>query len=266
MSYDRWLQRAQGGSALLFSVFLSEHLLNTAVASFGENAYNSFQRYFRSYYQHPLLESLLLGSLTVHLSASLLRRALLVARSTRQRGASTTTAGANNAVTANTTTPWTSTLHILTGYFLALIIGGHVYFCRKGVPPEYEGLSFLLRHPSLRWLFTPYFASFAVAGLYHMLIGFPSALRLSGLLSWGAVAPSSTNPTNNNRSSEQRRGLFSFLPTYSSRRVPKWVLGVVLVGSVALLGGVLTMGGHTGWDGQPDNTFSTSAYARENHM
>ena len=208
------------------------------VASLGEESYNSLQRYWRQYYQHPPVESILLGSLAVHIGTSLIRRWKKLTATTAK-----TSVNGNNATSSQPTKRWLSQqLHTFTGYFLALIVVGHVYFCRKGVPPEYGGLAFLLRHPTLRVLFTPYFLFFAMAGLYHMVVGFPTAVRFV----FGTGLPA---------------GL-----SFSVYRIPRWVVVGVMVGCGALLGGVLTLGGHTGWDHNATETFADSAYARENHM
>lgn len=53
-------------SGLAFGSFLSLHFVNTMSASFGPLGYEEVQTYLRQYYQHPLVEPLLFGSLGVH--------------------------------------------------------------------------------------------------------------------------------------------------------------------------------------------------------
>jgi hypothetical protein len=60
----RWMQAVSG---LTFGGFALGHLLNIGAAAISREAYDSFQREFRVFYQYPLLEfGVLFPSLIVH--------------------------------------------------------------------------------------------------------------------------------------------------------------------------------------------------------
>jgi len=83
------LRRVQAASGLVFFLFASLHLLNTALGALGPDACNGFQRSLRRVYQHPALElGLVLAPLVVHVAASVAcmrGRPRSVGRSFRQR-------------------------------------------------------------------------------------------------------------------------------------------------------------------------------------
>ncbi len=166
----RWAQ-LQAFSGLVFLFFAGLHLTNQMLAAIGPDVYNGFQRALRLVYQHPLIEiSVVAGALAVHVVAGV-RRMLL--RGVRGRGG-----GARMG------------LHRLTGYFLLLVIFGHIAAVRGpslvlGIFPEFEGIAF-----SLWWIpayFYVYYPLLAFAGLYHGVNGALLALRMLGLRSGPAV-------------------------------------------------------------------------------
>lgn len=159
----RW-RRVQAASGLVFVLFVGVHLLNQWIALLGAEAYDGFQAAARSVYQHPLLEpTLLVLPLVVHVVAGV-RRMVLVgvfgrAGSLRMR------------------------LHRWTGYFLLLVVFGHILAVRGpslwlGFHPGFAAGSF-----SLWWLpglFYPYYTLFAACALYHGLNGVWLALHALG--------------------------------------------------------------------------------------
>ncbi len=161
---DRNLLRIQAASGLAFAVFVAVHLVNLAFAGVSAEAYDGFQARARAVYQQPLVEAaLVVLPLLVHAGAALAR----LRRSGFRR----------------TTRSWRSRLHRLTGYYLLLVIGGHVLATRSpsfllGFHPGFAGLSF-----SLWWvpaLFYPYYTLFALCGLYHLANGLGIAASVFG--------------------------------------------------------------------------------------
>lgn len=150
----RTLIRIQLASGALFLAFAALHLVNTAVAGLGVGEYDAFQRAARRVYQHPAVEvGLILGPLVVHLGAAGLRW--------RREGWRRTAA-------------WRMRLHRASGLYLMVVLAGHVAATRGpslflDFHPGSAGLSFSLWW--LPWLFYPYYASFAIAGLYHVANG-----------------------------------------------------------------------------------------------
>jgi succinate dehydrogenase/fumarate reductase cytochrome b subunit len=164
------LVRIQAASGLAFAVFASLHLVNTMLAALGAGAYNGFQRALRPVYQFPAVEiGLLAVPLVVHVGAGVARW-----RERRRRGSAAPRAGLRTR------------LHRASGLVLLVFVWGHVAATRgpsllAGVHPEFEGLAF-----SVQWLWTfvPYYALFALAGLYHTANG-----TLVALAAFGVRAP-----------------------------------------------------------------------------
>lgn len=134
---DRAWRRAQAISGLVFLAFVLLHLLNTMFAGVSVAAYDAFQRALRPVYQHPAVEpTLVMAPLLVHVAAAVRR---IWIDGVRGRG------GGLRA-----------RLHRITGYFLLLVIFGHIAAVRGpsfflDVFPESGGVSFSL------WLMPVYF-------------------------------------------------------------------------------------------------------------
>lgn len=161
---DRRLLQIQALSGLVFLLFVLVHLANTMVAIGGPDAYNAFQRGARRVYQFPPVEVLVLAlPLLVHVAAAITR---LRRSGFRRPGQS-----------------WRARLHRYTGYYLLLVIFGHVAAVRGsslffGVHPEFGGVSFTLWW--LPWNFYPYYVLFALCAVYHGLNGLSVALSTLG--------------------------------------------------------------------------------------
>ncbi len=162
---NKRLALVQAVSGLAFAVFSTLHLTNTMVSALGPGAYNGFQRVIRPFYQHPVVEILLVAvPLVVHVACAVIS----VKRRPRARKPPNLRLR----------------LHRYSGYFLALVVFGHTAATRGimlafGVPPEFEGLSF-----SMAWMpqmFYPYYAMLALCGLYHTVYGTTQSLRLLGV-------------------------------------------------------------------------------------
>jgi len=160
----RW-GRIQAASGLLFGVFVALHLANQWAAAAGPEAYDGFQRALRHVYQNPAVEiALVMAPLAVHVVAALRRMWL---HGVRGRGGS-----------------WRMRLHRLTGYFLLLVIFGHIAAVRGpslvlDFFPGFAGVSF-----SLWWMpgvFYVYYTLFGASALYHGVSGSLLALHALGL-------------------------------------------------------------------------------------
>ena len=147
----RW-GRIQAASGLVFLLFAALHLVNQWLALLGPEVYDGFQSQTRGFYQNPALElTLVMGPLVVHVVAALRRMRL---RGVRGRGGS-----------------WRMRLHRATGYFLLLVIFGHVAAVRGpslllGFFPGFEGISL-----SLHWMpgyFYVYYALFGASALFGL--------------------------------------------------------------------------------------------------
>lgn len=169
-STDRLLMQVQAASGALFALFLAVHLGNTMLAALGPAAYDAAQGQLRAVYQVPAIEvALVLGPLVVHVAASvwrMLRRRRLgqpQPRALRSR------------------------LQRYSAVVLLVFIAGHVLATRGpslvfGVWPNFDALAFtMIWNPAY---FIPYYALFAVAGLYHLIQGLALALPRLGARRW----------------------------------------------------------------------------------
>ena len=122
---DEVAAKVQAGSGLTFALFLAPHLCNTIAGVAGEAAYDGLQTILRSAYQNPAVEAVVIGSAVVHLAATAVRKVIAIRSSPSSKPA-----------------VLKPTLHCWSGYVIAALIGGHVFFCRfQGVAPHFAGLS-----------------------------------------------------------------------------------------------------------------------------
>ncbi len=164
---NRALLRVQAASGLLFALFLLLHLFNQMLGALGAGTYDQVQRTLRRGYQTAPVELVVvLLPLLIHAAAAILR--LWWRRSEGPRGPISI---------------W-ARLHRLSGIVLLVFFVGHVGATRGasllyGVYPEFAGVAFTLRWvPAYFW---PYYTSFALAGLYHLIYGLSVALPVLGL-------------------------------------------------------------------------------------
>ncbi len=164
-SIESRLIRAQALAGSLFLIFLGLHLVNLWLAPFGVAVFDGYQGVVRVFYQHPIVETLLvILPVVVHAVAGIW---LFVIRRNRGRGKRSRRA----------------TLHSLAGLFLLIFIVGHVLAVRGSsfffdVFPEFAGLSFSLWYfPAY---FYPYYFLLALAGFYHGSHGLLTLLRRAG--------------------------------------------------------------------------------------
>lgn len=163
------LGRIQAWSGALFALFLVLHLATAASAIAGIDRYNSTLQTLRHLYRpHVVVEIVLIGcSGAVHIACAVLqmvRRRRVVAWSG----------------------PWWMRAHRLTGYFLLLVIGGHVLATRVA-PTLATGATatgmadFSFLAYATLWLpafFWPYYIALGICGSIHLAIGLHLARRI----------------------------------------------------------------------------------------
>ncbi|MDH3643444.1 MAG: hypothetical protein OES38_15180 [Gammaproteobacteria bacterium] len=157
------LKKLQAGTGLLFAVFVAVHLANTWLAAFGPGAYDGVQGALRTVYQFMPLEALLLAALLVHIVVGVMRIVTEPRRTLDLRGK----------------------LHRYAGFFLLVVIAGHVLAVRGpswffDVYPAFAGLAFSLDY--LPGYFYPYYFLLGMAGFYHALNGVGIATRRLGMV------------------------------------------------------------------------------------
>jgi succinate dehydrogenase/fumarate reductase cytochrome b subunit len=156
------LKQIQAVTGLIFAVFLALHLTNTWLAALGAGTYDGVQAVLRALYQFAPVEALLLAALAVHLVSGVLRLVTEPRRTLTRR----------------------ARLHRYAGFFLLVVIGGHLLAVRGssffyGVHPEFAGLAFSI--DAVPGYFYPYYFLLGLAGLYHGLNGVSIA---AGRLGW----------------------------------------------------------------------------------
>jgi len=156
------LKKLQAGTGLLFAVFVAVHLMNTWLAAFGAGWYDGVQGILRNAYQLVPVEALLLAALMVHIVVGIMRIRLEPRRTLNLR----------------------ARLHRYAGFFLMVVIAGHVLAVRGpswffDVYPGFAGLAFSIDY--LPGYFYPYYFLLGMAGFYHALNGVGIA---AGRLGW----------------------------------------------------------------------------------
>lgn len=156
------LKRLQAGTGVVVFVFLAFHLANTWLAALGAPAYDGLQRVIRGIYQFAPVEALLLAAIAVHMVVGVVRIVQEPKRTLTGR----------------------ARLHRYAGFFLMLVIVGHVLAVRGSswffdVYPGFDGLAFSIDF--LPWVFYPYYFLLGTAGFYHALNGLTVAAGRLGL-------------------------------------------------------------------------------------
>eukprot|EP00760_Papus_ankaliazontas_P015605 PhM_4_TR16615/c0_g1_i1/m.45821 len=174
------VHEVQGRSALVFAAFAVPHLINTAVAALGPTHYDHLQTTLRTFYTHPVAESIIILSAATHIGAGVYKRI------TRPRGATGVLVRGETLYRA----------HLSAGYILALIIPGHVYgtrFLHHGNSHGnesigYHGLVATVSVTKHGW-FGAYYCVLGCVGAMHVLMGLPKAVALCGRRPWVRRTP-----------------------------------------------------------------------------
>lgn len=155
---DERLRKLQAASGVLFAGFLSVHLANTWLAAFGPSAYDGLQSLGRQVYQWLPVEIVLLTAVAVHMVVGVARIVREPKRHLNLR----------------------ARMHRYSGFFLLLVITGHVLAVRGpswffGIYPGFQGLAFTVDY--LPGVFYPYYFVLGLAGFYHGCNGLGIALQ-----------------------------------------------------------------------------------------
>ena len=149
------LAKIQAVSGLCFALFLVLHLATTVSGAGGPSTYDGTLASLRAIYRaHPVVEFLLIGvSAAVHIACGILQ--IVRRRKTRP----------------NPKPPLRLRIHRWSGYFLMLVIVGHVFATRVMTAggADYSYLAFSI----LNWpvLINPYYFALGVAGSIHFGLG-----------------------------------------------------------------------------------------------
>ena len=130
------LKQIQAATGLLFLLFVSLHLINTYLAALGPAVYDSAQSVLRNFYHFPPVEALVLAALVVHIVVGLVRIKVEPKRVLTPR----------------------ARLHRYAGFFLLVVIGGHIAAVRGpslllDIYPGFHGLAFSIS--AVPWYFLP---------------------------------------------------------------------------------------------------------------
>lgn len=169
------LGQVQAASGVVFALFLFLHLFTTASAVLGIDSYNHTLGLLRQLYRPNLAVELTLIGLsgTVHLLCAILqfwrRRKVMMLRG-----------------------PWWLIAHRLSGYFLLLVIIGHVLATRvaptlmrcEGLPCSADFSYLAYATLWVPWFFWPYYLLLGLCGALHLGFGLYLARRI--LLPGGA--------------------------------------------------------------------------------
>jgi len=183
------LKKIQAGSGMVFSTFLSLHLTNTILSNNGQLFYDEIQRMFRTYYQNPIIEPVILVSLGVHLSSNFLR---FIRRKKNEKRLNNKLEEAkinnkpqivqelNDNIKASE--PVISLkVNRLAGYVLSAFVGGH--FAAARIAPlivndkaDFSLISYTL--DAWPYIFYPYYFVFSLSGVYHLAHGLVQAKQV----------------------------------------------------------------------------------------
>ena len=149
------LAKIQAVSGLCFALFLVLHLATTVSGAGGPSTYDGTLASLRAIYRaHPVVEFLLIGmSAAVHIACGILQ--IVRRRKTRP----------------NPKPPLRLRIHRWSGYFLMLVIVGHVFATRVMTAggADYSYLAFSI----LNWpvFINPYYFALGLAGSIHFGLG-----------------------------------------------------------------------------------------------
>jgi succinate dehydrogenase/fumarate reductase cytochrome b subunit len=160
----RFWSGVQGATGLVFGGFLCVHAANTTVAAAGPGAFNAVQDVLRVVYQHPVVEMGVLGSLVLHVVASVVKKFIK--------------SPPPPPSTSEASLLTRKTVHAVTGYVTLAVVFLHVYATRfapapPGARPQFNALSHTIHR--LKGVFMTYYVVFGAAAVTHMLLGFPLA-------------------------------------------------------------------------------------------
>jgi len=164
---ERTLIRLQAASGMVFGTFLSLHLATTLSANKSQEAYDGALGLFRKYYQNPVVEIVCIAlALFLHVISTWTR---FFRRPSGEN------------------VPLTLKLHRYSGYYLQVVIGGHILATRGvglyyNMPYDFSFLHYALVTYPLKYVIYPYYISLALCGFYHFSYGATKALTVFGVI------------------------------------------------------------------------------------
>lgn len=153
---ERRLALVQAVTGLLFSTFLTLHLVNVALGAWGQDAFDGYLRQVRLYYQATGIElGLVVVVPALHLAAGVVRFRRRRARASKPP-------------------PWRTRLHRWSGGLLMLAFVGHVAATRgpgllMDMPADFAFVNYSLVRAGA--FFYPYYVLLAASGAYHLIHG-----------------------------------------------------------------------------------------------
>jgi succinate dehydrogenase/fumarate reductase cytochrome b subunit len=155
------ISKLQAVSGLIFSLYLTAHLLNHIIALAGRTVYDKYYAAVSRVYHHPYVEiPLILVVPSFHMIL-----------------------GIKQAISRKGTPNTLTRVFRYCGYGLVLIYFGHVFYTRGqtifyGKDQGFESVSYTLSNPLLKHGFFVYYALLAAAGIFHMVVGVSKALQI----------------------------------------------------------------------------------------
>jgi succinate dehydrogenase/fumarate reductase cytochrome b subunit len=163
-THPAYLRKVQAGSGLFLSTFLALHIPTTISAITGPYGYNEALKFFRKFYQNPVVEVGLAASFVGHVAAGVLLW--------RHR--------------SNSSVEVQESLHTRltrwTGRVLAALVPIHAAATRvksllgRANPADFDMIRTTFRPPQ-SIIFIPYYALLASSGIYHTMQGVLLALH-----------------------------------------------------------------------------------------
>eukprot|EP01133_Synstelium_polycarpum_P015936 gene15936-18945_t len=161
------VQAVTGG---FISSFYQAHLITIVGSHWGESSFNGLLELFRSVYQHPVFESVLVGSVLVHLGANsyLLYRQF---RACEAAGGDPNDVEFYDRLPGSKHLPSPAGLHQIAGYFMSVGIFAHTSATRlpalwkTGYQLNYKSIYYTLRQWPL--VFYPYYTALSSMMFYH---------------------------------------------------------------------------------------------------
>lgn len=183
------LSTAQSLSGLVFSSFSLLHISNHMIGTLeGFEQHKKWMRFFRQYYQFELIEPIILTSFGVHLTSSLwklYRRKTIADKIENDKE--------KKSIRVFSAEQFGKVAHRFSGYFLAGVVGGHIYATRIGWymlgewSSDVDFATYSIQNIPF-YSFYLYYFLLMTSGTYHSIFGIRQAL-----LQLELVKPSTMN-------------------------------------------------------------------------
>ncbi|EGG15361.1 hypothetical protein DFA_10195 [Cavenderia fasciculata] len=157
------IKAIQAITGSVIATFYQVHLVTIVGSHFGESGFNGLLEYFRPFYQNRVFETLLAGSVVVHLSAN-----LYMIFSGRKDNTQF-----YERAPGHTKLPSPYGLHQIAGALVSVFILGHTAATRipalwiKGYQLNYKDIHYTLKQWGV--VFYPYYTLFSASMYYHFV-------------------------------------------------------------------------------------------------